>query len=300
MTIAFNGDATVAMGVPPSKDRAPVEDMLARDEEDSNSKEHETTSASGWTQVRALMEKNALTKVRTPGATIAEMLSPVLLCLVLFISYNLSEIVHYPAKYYHSINADFPLFWDSGAYNDDEAEDFDLADTHRRRTLEDGELTAHGWEQLAQQDNKEHWTWNKLLEAEGFDPAEPEEDFGLISDFLMMRNLKTFSIIDEEEEALAEEDDELLEPASGQDDELVQLPAEENPYQGGDSGDWYEEILADIKKGTVDKIDWPEVEQEIKDNFGVLWDTAKEYLLASSTRSTKSSLRLMRIRVRTN
>ena len=278
----------------------PKEEKEKKEEDPDNV----TTTASGWTQVMALMEKNALTKIRTPGATLAELFCPVLLCLVLYISFNLSDVVYYPAKYYHAINVDFPLFWDSGAYADDEAEDFDLADTHRRHLKLMDKDHDDG-------DDKTSWSWAELLDewsgSARDDPedAELEEHFGLINDVLMMRHLKTFTIIDEvddeanDEEAEEEDDSDDVVTKHREhlhDDQVALFPTSED---AGDSGDWYHEILADVKKDTVDKIDWAQVEEEIKDNFGDLWDAAKDYILTSNTRSAKSRLNQMRLRVRT-
>mmetsp|Transcript_4477 Transcript_4477/g.10555 ORF Transcript_4477/g.10555 Transcript_4477/m.10555 type:complete len:2546 (+) Transcript_4477:319-7956(+) len=69
------------------------------------------TRASSISQIFALIRKNILTKLRTPGATFFELFSPVLMMLVLSAAYTLTDIIDKDAKMYASINLSFPGPW---------------------------------------------------------------------------------------------------------------------------------------------------------------------------------------------
>lgn len=70
-----------------------------------------TTQASSVSQILALIRKNILSKLRTPGATFFELFSPVLMMLVLSAAYTLTEIIDKNAETYASINLSFPGPW---------------------------------------------------------------------------------------------------------------------------------------------------------------------------------------------
>lgn len=264
----------VAMGVPTKEDQVI---------------EKTSPAASGWTQVKALCEKNMLTKMRTPGATAAELLSPVLLMLVLWFASNMSDVVYRPHAYFHYLNVDMPFFWDTGNAEDNDFETFDPADTHRRRMMtvdgEDGlQAVDYGLEEGEEEATK--WNWARLL-GEGLDSNELGEDMGLINDFFMLNHARSLN-----GEFQMMDDVDMMGDHSFNDDGVQTHEDEE------DSGDWYEEVWADIKGETIDKIDWEEVEAEVKDNFGELWDTAKDYIFASTYSSARWRLNQMRVRVR--
>lgn len=272
----------IAMGVPTKETSGTTEEI-----------EETSTMASGWTQVRALCEKNMLTKLRTPGATAAEFFSPVLLILVLWFAYNMSDVVFKDRAYFHYMNVDLPFFWDTG-YGEDETEGFDPADSHRRNlkmTMDTNGEQGEGFQRVdyGLEEGKEeatHWNWARLL-GEGLDSHELGEDMGLINDLFMMNHARKLT-----REDFADDLDMFT--GQGFADEGIE---KEEDQDEADSGDWYEEIWADIKAETVDKIDWDEVEQEVKDNFGELWDDAKDYIFVSSYKSTHWRLNQMRLRV---
>ncbi|KAL3936221.1 MAG: hypothetical protein SGBAC_008419, partial [Bacillariaceae sp.] len=82
---------------------------VASQESDSTSPRR--TQASSLSQIFALIRKNILTKLRTPGATTFELFSPVLMMLVLSAAYTLTEIEYEDAATYASINLSFPGPW---------------------------------------------------------------------------------------------------------------------------------------------------------------------------------------------
>ena len=67
--------------------------------------------ASSMSQILALIRKNILTKLRTPGATFFELFSPVLMMLVLSAAYTLTDIEYEDAETYASLNLAFPGPW---------------------------------------------------------------------------------------------------------------------------------------------------------------------------------------------
>jgi len=265
-----------------------TDSITLKDEEKKELKpgamEAPSSGASGTAQVKALMGKNFLTKMRTPAATLTEFLSPVLLMVVLWLSYNMTENISFPARYYHALNLDLPLFWDTGIYDENEMEDFDMSETHRQRQRhlvnlnKEGSLKEDGLE-----DDSSQWTWGRLLNdmsAGGSNDYDQDEEFGLINDLLWMNQIKRGSTRER-----------ALEDGGGG---ILDLDEEEAE---ADSGDWYEEIITDLKKETVDKIDWEDVVDEIKDNFGDMWDESKHYILFSNYRSAYSIVNSLRLRV---
>jgi len=72
---------------------------------------HPRMQASGISQILALLRKNILTKLRTPGATFFELFSPVLMMLVLSAAYTLTDIIDRDAGIYASIDLSFPGPW---------------------------------------------------------------------------------------------------------------------------------------------------------------------------------------------
>jgi hypothetical protein len=72
---------------------------------------HQRMQASGISQIVALLRKNILTKLRTPGATFFELFSPVLMMLVLSAAYTLTDIVDRDARIYASIDLSVPGPW---------------------------------------------------------------------------------------------------------------------------------------------------------------------------------------------
>lgn len=91
----------------------------------------------GFTQLLALLRKNALSKFRTPAATLLELTSPVLMMLVLVAAYNISEVVYKEPKVYSAININLPgpfvsLVREAVSFTDDLL--------GRRLTLEDDDL----------------------------------------------------------------------------------------------------------------------------------------------------------------
>ena len=248
-------------------------------------KEEEKESiASGWSQVGALMEKNALTKLRTPAATLAELLSPVILMVVLWGGYNMSDVHNVPAKMFHAINVEFPLFWKNGTEEsgaDQFAGDWDLSDTHRRQ--------LQGPSDPQEESNGETPTlgkWIRMLgEQGGMVAGAPEEEFSLVNDMLMMSHFRDLLSLD---------DDEDFKRQPLFDDEVIDLDEAEDE---SDSGDWWEEVLADIKKETIDKIDWNEVEDEVKENLGDIWDQSKAYVLYQDDNNAYTRLEQLRVQV---
>ena len=252
--------------------------------------------ASGAAQVKALMGKNLLTKIRTPGATLAELISPVLLMVVLWISYNMTDTMFFPAGYYHALNVDLPLFWDTGAYGEEEFDQMDMSDTHRRRHLgKDVEDIMQG--------EGETWTWLQLLKdmSSGSGSSEgqdQEEEMGLINDFFMMNHLKHGRHLQDEEDDWMTGSADWMAGSTLEDDtiDLDEIQGENDDDEEG-SGDWYEEIMTDLKKETIDKVDWDEVVDEIQDNFGDMWDNAKDFIVAGNGRGRYGTLNILRLRV---
>lgn len=252
--------------------------------------------ASGAAQVKALLGKNLLTKVRTPGATLAELISPVLLMVVLWISYNMTDTMFFPARYYHALNVDLPLFWDTGTYGEEEFDQMDISDTHRRRLGEDLEDIMQG--------EDETWTWSQLLKemssgSGSGEDQDPEEEMGLINDFFMMNQLKHGRHLQDAEDDWMTGSADWMAGSTLEDDtiDLDEKQSEDDDDDEEDSGDWYEEIMTDLKKETIDKVDWNEVVDEIQDNFGDMWDNAKDFIVVGNGRSSYSTMNMLRLRV---
>jgi hypothetical protein len=268
------------------------QDDLKKEEAKEEPQTGETAvGASGWSQVVALMEKNALTKIRTPAATMAEIMSPVILMLILWISYNLSVINNVPARFYHAFNVDLPLFWNIGEEEEDWAQaDWDPSDTHRRHLAT---LDQSVGQELSESTGEKPslGQWARMLSEQNGHEGSPEEEFGFVNDLLMARHLVEFNII---------EDGDFVDETIYDDDSLMDLdlePEDDDNEDGIDSGDWYEEIMADLKKETVDRIDWNVVVDEMEDNFGEIWDRSKNYLLVYNRKSTRYRLNQLRIMV---
>jgi len=87
----------------------------------------------GWIQVRILLGKNFLSKLRTPMGTFLEILSPVLMILVLVIAFQLSEVTERGAQQYSTINFEFPGPWINLA--DEVVNLLDINDKSPRRKL---------------------------------------------------------------------------------------------------------------------------------------------------------------------
>jgi len=65
----------------------------------------------GWTQVKTLIWKTFLSKFRTPLGTFFEIFSPLMLIMVLVVSFQLSEVSTRAAAKYSSIDIEFPGPW---------------------------------------------------------------------------------------------------------------------------------------------------------------------------------------------
>ena len=293
----------------PEKPVAAVDDGVPLKPEDHQ--DQAENASSGMTQILALVHKNCLTKVRTPGATLAEFVSPVLLMIVLWVSFNLSDVLTFPSKQYHALNVDLPMFWSTGAYAEEELDDFDYS-SRRRLVVNDGSTAENGGAVdfgLEEQDDGEDMslgTWAHLLKSFGShgDAGEPEEDFGLVNDLLMGHMMRQGQTNRELYEFVMEmdsdfDDDATLGIEGKEEDEVLDLDrplAEED--DGEDSVDWYEEIMTDLRKETVDKVDWDLVVDEIKDNFGDVWEQGRDYIIANTRRNMGRTLQEVRLRVR--
>lgn len=66
------------------------------------------TQASGFAQILAIIRKNLLSKMRSPGATFFEVFSPVIMMLILAAAYTLSEITDEPEGIYVNPVINFP------------------------------------------------------------------------------------------------------------------------------------------------------------------------------------------------
>jgi hypothetical protein len=90
----------------------------------------------GWKQAMALLEKNILTKYRSPLPTFFEIFSPVLMMLVLVAAYTLSEITERSAGQYTTIRLDIPGPWlDLAVQAGDFASLGNMVDQVRRRRI---------------------------------------------------------------------------------------------------------------------------------------------------------------------
>ena len=65
----------------------------------------------GWCQIRAMLYKNALTKLRTPASTFLEIFTPCLMMLILVAAFSLSEVTYRQARSYATVRLDVPGPW---------------------------------------------------------------------------------------------------------------------------------------------------------------------------------------------
>lgn len=106
-------DLTKTSGTPHTADIAEKDETDSRVAVPTKTPPRRTTQTlpSGWRQVRALMYKNGLLKLRTPVATFFELFSPLLMMLILAAAYTLSETVEQDARIYATISLELPGPW---------------------------------------------------------------------------------------------------------------------------------------------------------------------------------------------
>ncbi|CAJ1947143.1 unnamed protein product [Cylindrotheca closterium] len=109
---SFAGIATEdASSVSSARDVEKDSQTVGSQDSDPASTRRGNRQASSLSQILALIRKNILTKLRTPGATFFELFSPVLMMLVLSAAYTLTEIEYEDAAMYASLNLAFPGPW---------------------------------------------------------------------------------------------------------------------------------------------------------------------------------------------
>lgn len=253
------------------------EDGVPLKESEKGAEVEEEKIVSGWTQVRALMEKNALTKLRTPGATAAELLSPVLLMVLLSLAYNMSEVFNVPSHSFYSINVELPFFWhnvtEDNVGTDDAQPDYTPSDTHRRH-LEVLDLE----DELVEKPTLGKWI--QMMGDQEASGGPLEEEFSFVNDILMMSHCKD----------LLREEDQGSPQRNLFDIDVIDFDDDAKK----DSGVWWKEMLSDLKKETVDKVDWNELEKEVKDNLGEIWKESREYILYANDNNAYTRLQQLR------